>query len=298
MYTADIAKKTRLSTKIISAQLGKLEKYDIVESEVAGKNKIYKIKERFFNIWYLMRFGQKTDRQRVEWLVRFLESWCTKEELDERAKKLIYKMKNPDLSESYVFHMAEALSGTGKLNASIEDSLIKVARLFLNFNNSNYAINLSSSALERYNRIIIDTLNNLYQAKKSNITLGESNSMLDKGPENILALNYLIHNHFSESWNLLDTWGQNNQLLFKITMNDYSALVLAKEQYYFLKNILEEDNLKEKYKPIWYALMTLMQDEFPHEIKKMGSELQESVDEVLKKVEEYKTKEEFTLLSL
>ena len=47
---------------------------------------------------------------------------------------------------------------------------------------------------------------------------------------------------------------------------------------------------KEEYKPIWYALMTLMQDEFPHEIKKMGSELQESVDEVLKKVEEYKVK--------
>ena len=72
----------------------------------------------------------------------------------------------------------------------------------------------------------------------------------------------------------------------------FFSLLLAKEQYYQAKNILEnkEFNLKEKYKPIWYALMTLMQDDFPHEIKKMGSELQESVDEVLKKVEEYRAK--------
>ena len=290
MYTAEIAKKTRLSTKIISAQLGKLEKYDIIESESAGKNKIYKIKERFFNIWYLMRFGRKKDRQRVEWLVRFLESWCTKEELDERAKNLIYKIKDGEVSESYVFHMAEALSGTGKLDASLEDILIKVTRLFLNFNDSDYTSSLSSSALERYYDMIIRTVDVLYEAKERGLSLEDTLKVFEGSSSYMSALQYLIHNNFKESWNILEEWGQNNQLEFKITMNEYSALVLAKEQYYFLKNILENNNLKEKYKPIWYALMTLMQDEFPHEIKKMGSELQESVDEVLKKVEEYKVK--------
>ncbi|EWH10492.1 ATPase [Catenovulum agarivorans DS-2] len=53
---------------------------------------------------------------------------------------------------------------------------------------------------------------------------------------------------------------------------------------------MPEYNLKDKYKPVWYALMTLMQDEFPHEITKMGSELEESVNEVLQTVEEYKHK--------
>ena len=33
-----------------------------------------------------------------------------------------------------------------------------------------------------------------------------------------------------------------------------------------------------------------MQDEFPNEIKKMGSELQESVDDILKTIEELKEK--------
>ena len=39
--------------------------------------------------------------------------------------------------------------------------------------------------------------------------------------------------------------------------------------------------------------MTLMQDEFPNEIKKMGSELQESVDDILKAIEELNQKYKF-----
>ena len=290
MYTAEIAKKTRLSTKVISAQLGKLEKYDIIESEVAGKNKIYKIKERFFNIWYLMRFGRKKDRQRVEWLVRFLESWCTKEELDERAENLIYKIKDGDVSESYVFHMTEALSGTGKLDANLEDILMKATRLFLKFNDSNYASSLSLSSLETYYDGILGVIDFFYEVKERNLSFKHISKGLKSSSSYMFAFYYLIYDNFKESWNLLEEWGQKNHVLFKIIMNEYSTHLLAKGQYYFLKNILEEDNLQEQFKPIWYALMTLMQDEFPHEIKKMGSELQESVDEVLKKVEEYRVK--------
>ena len=64
ILTKDIAKKTRLESKEVSSQLKQLEKCQIVESVYIGKNKIYKIEERFFNIWYLMRFGRKKDRER------------------------------------------------------------------------------------------------------------------------------------------------------------------------------------------------------------------------------------------
>ena len=42
---------------------------------------------------------------------------------------------------------------------------------------------------------------------------------------------------------------------------------------------MPEYDFKNRYKPVWYALMSLMQDEYPNEIKKMGSELKESVVE-------------------
>ncbi len=290
MYTADIAKKTRLSTKVISAQLGKLEKYDIIESEQAGKNKIYKIKERDFNIWYLMRFGRKKERQRVEWLVRFLESWCTQEELNERAENLIVKIQKGKLSDSYIYHMTEALTGTTDICVDISDKLIKTAQLFLT--DSIYAGQLSRSMLDEYRETVKD-ISTVYSAIK--LPLDEiSKIYISHDVQNLLSLIYLINNKFDKSWKILKKWAMNNEfnteILFDITIEEYCTIVLAKEQYYFLKNILEEDNLKEKYKPIWYALMTLMQDDFPHEIKKMGSELQESVDEVLRKVEEYKKK--------
>ena len=72
----------------------------------------------------------------------------------------------------------------------------------------------------------------------------------------------------------------------------YLNLLMAKEQFYKAKEFFElpKYQLKERYKPLWYALMTLMQDEFPTEIKKMGSELKETTDEVLKEIEEMRKK--------
>ena len=67
---------------------------------------------------------------------------------------------------------------------------------------------------------------------------------------------------------------------------------MAKGQYYKAKEFFElpKYQLKERYKPLWYVLMSLMQKEFPHEIKKMGSELKETVAEILKEVEVTKIK--------
>jgi hypothetical protein len=345
MYTAEIAKKTRLSTKVISAQLGKLEKYDIIESEQAGKNKIYKIKERFFNIWYLMRFGRKKDRQRVEWLVRFLESWCTKEELDERAEKLIDRITKGEVGESHVYHMVEALGYAG-IDINIEDKLKKEAEKYLKDVKSNYSGNISESEKQKMGVIsfliqnrqpekalkIIDKLNIEKEFKEKYKELAEeaikiveqskvSSSMLEDINDTLAQttdqdniedyleygsnkdifvrystqmLIYIWFNKFEKSEEIFlkffHKFYEKKEIYYETMM--FFNLLIFKEQYYQAKKILENKkfNLREKYKPIWYALMTLMQDEFPHEIKKMGSELQESVDEVLKKVEEYRVK--------
>ena len=74
----------------------------------------------------------------------------------------------------------------------------------------------------------------------------------------------------------------------------YLNLLLSKGQFYKAKELFEMERyqLKERYKPIWYALMKLMEKEFPNEIKKMGSELEQSVDEVLTEIEKLKIKYE------
>ncbi|KAF7787863.1 hypothetical protein PRUB_a2376 [Pseudoalteromonas rubra] len=92
----EIAEKTRLPSKNISAQLSQLEKNWVIEKiKTDSKNNLYRIKERFFNIWYLMRYGRRRDKNRVLWLTRFMEVWCVGDELKQRSKSFLEQLTGP-----------------------------------------------------------------------------------------------------------------------------------------------------------------------------------------------------------
>ena len=103
-----------------------------------------------------------------------------------------------------------------------------------------------------------------------------------------MAIVMLWNEEFSLSYEMFAEWlTYGNAVDSESDVSIYLNLLIAKGQYYKAKELLEieEYQLKERYKPIWYALMTLMQKEFPNEIKKMGSELQESVNSVLDEID-------------
>jgi len=110
--------KLRMESKIISAQLRQLEKNQIIEIiDTNTKNHLYFLKERFFNIWYLMRYGRKYDRQRVIWLVKFLESWCTTNEIEERIVDYVQKIQEGRLHGHLVDFYGEVYTGIKDLRA-------------------------------------------------------------------------------------------------------------------------------------------------------------------------------------
>ena len=420
MLTKDIAKKTRLESKVVSAQLKQLEtKYGLVESISIGKNKIYKIEERFFNIWYLMRFGRKKDRQKIEWLVKFLVSWCSHEELEDRAERFMNAVKKGEIKESYAYHMCEALSYAG-LDINTEHNMKQGVKDYLKSIDSNLVGEISDSdreigekAIKLYydnnidgairllvksqknSSVVLFMLGSLYEKQKeySNaeeyylkaIESGNNNALFNLGHlykeqkeysqaeayylksiesgnndalfnlgflyneqkeyskaegyylkaieqgdndalnnlswlyfEQALNINkaimlasknykedkdyYAIHclatmllwsEDFSKSYEKFLEWLEYDDALDnKADVTLYLNLLMAKGQLYKAKALFDmpEYELKNRYKPLWYALMSLMQDEFPHEIKKMGNELKESVDEILVKVEELREK--------
>jgi len=317
MLTKEIAKKTKLASKVVSAQLKQLEKYQLIESESVGKNKIYKIQERFFNIWYLMRHGRKKDRQKVEWLVKFLVSWCNQYELENRSKKLIELIKENKVSESYAFHMSEALGYAGidmviesNMKTSVKDYLESISSKFSNeLSKSDIELLTEASELSRSDdlenllkalkrikypsKIIIESINYVANKIFRNIEILkillpiEQQNMITAEYINkyISALEHLLQEKFTESYaKFIDILQKTKSENLEIDLSPYYKALLIKKQYYKLKEFFEmpEYNLKDKNKPIWYALMTIMQNEFPNEIKKMGSELKESVDEILK----------------
>ncbi|MBI4648936.1 MAG: SEL1-like repeat protein, partial [Bacteroidia bacterium] len=162
MAVKDIAREIRMESNAVSAQLKQLEKNGIVEKETTSiKNYLYRISERFFNIWYLMRHCRKNDRNRVKWLVRFLETWCSNDDLVQRTIKHIHALKQGRLYEKCAYYMTEALAQT-PISYELQHKLIEEARssaslqkseLARYLHDSDYQISLEIAKLIQNNEI-------------------------------------------------------------------------------------------------------------------------------------------------
>lgn len=154
MPVREIAQKTRMESKAVSAQLRLLEKNRIViKKQTSTKNHLYQISERFFNIWYLMRCGRRKDK-RVQWLTHFLEEWCSGEELVERAKGHLGALQGGVACEPGAYYMTEALVRTKKLSLRMKDSLTKDARSYLTNIKSLWVDQLSESDMELWEKAV------------------------------------------------------------------------------------------------------------------------------------------------
>jgi len=117
----EILERTKLyredkETNLISSQLKQLTENQIVESITIGKRKVYyRIRERFFNIWYLMRHGKKQNKEYIIWLIKFLEDWCTHKELESMALDQMDCMKNGEYAEGVLVMNATAFMCIDKI---------------------------------------------------------------------------------------------------------------------------------------------------------------------------------------
>ncbi|MBN1349471.1 AAA family ATPase, partial [candidate division KSB1 bacterium] len=146
--TGEIAQRTRLESKAVSSQLKQLERYHLLEKVPTNtKNYLYRISERFFNIWYLMRLGRKWDVRRVRFLVEFLQTWCDESELANRAKRHLSALKRGRLYEKHALFMTEALART-QLNRELQHQLIEATRTYLTQSESELKEYLSHSDYE------------------------------------------------------------------------------------------------------------------------------------------------------
>ncbi|MCU0286486.1 MAG: hypothetical protein MUF15_08800 [Acidobacteria bacterium] len=379
----EISKKTRIPGKLISAQLNELEKNRIITKiSTSTKNNLYQISERFFNIWYLMRNGRKRERQKILWLVRFLESWFSKEDLIQKTMLHIEAIKEGNILEKYAYYMTEALAAT-EIPRDIQDDMIKITKVYLSQKKSSLINELTASENELYseaffhliNREYKSALNKFLQIKNKHSLvyyilgnlflhfndfteaekyyrmaidfedrdiLTNPNFLWETGKfEDIKKANKLYSLLFKEGviWARLklaqlyfytkrnkkdtleltekifdsekdaDTIGfyilillWNNKIEEALNMfnlfikkegmnNDDKTpkillLLLAKKQYHYVLKLFLENKfyIRDRYKPIYYALMVLMKETYPDESKKMGNELKQTVDEIIEKI--------------
>ncbi len=127
----EIAKNTRIDSKQVSAQLNQLQKQWLIEKiPTSTKNHMYTLQERFFNIWYLMRYGRRKDRNKLIWLTRFFEIWCSKDQLTERARLFHQSLlQNPDPRGAMIY--ATALINSDNLKITEKEQVYNKTRSHL-----------------------------------------------------------------------------------------------------------------------------------------------------------------------
>lgn len=93
---ADIAKVTKLKTTTVSTQLDRLKNEGLIEKVRLPdtKRSAFQLAERFFNIWYLMRHSSRRQRVKLKWLINFLKSFYTQQQLALRAKEILERPRN------------------------------------------------------------------------------------------------------------------------------------------------------------------------------------------------------------
>ena len=147
--TKEIARKTRLESKKVSAQLKQLKENGIINIvHTDTKNHLYQLKERFFNIWYLMRNGRRYDKQRVIWLTRFLEDWCDPPALTDRIRKHLSSLSSGSYDPEAAYFLSEAMARTTHISLEEQDELLQKTREYLSFRKSEWTEHLSRSDKE------------------------------------------------------------------------------------------------------------------------------------------------------
>ncbi|HBL95912.1 MAG TPA: hypothetical protein DD294_02795 [Psychrobacter sp.] len=372
MSTKEIAEQTRLPSKTVSAQLVKLQQQWIVDKiETSTKNHLYIIKERFFNIWYLMRYGNQTDKRRVLWLTRFLESWYDKNELNIKLVEIAipyidlngadgFKLKRT--KEVYINallaskHIDETLkAGVNIFLKPYYNNLIKseeweiykieLENCFLNielkryeeakcnieellkldigsaqtliileiiyefFNEddelkdrviSNILQESAKSSMSRL-MLLVNIVDMDYESAKSvgRVIVDETTSEARLDSAIFMAFQAYIQLWFDEFESLknsLEVVRKNNLFfeeggMFLTLCENFLILLIQKNQLEIAYELMNEFiHLKEQFKPIYYATVSLFKDERYQEYLRMGPELQGTVDEILQKVEEFRVK--------
>jgi len=110
----DLAQAAGLPSTTVSGQLSRLTTGGLVEKvSLAKTNRVgYQASERFFNVWYLMRYTPRRTRRRLTWLVEFMRLWSSADDLRRQARHSLDRFRGAhagDWSPDCALALSDAL---------------------------------------------------------------------------------------------------------------------------------------------------------------------------------------------
>ncbi len=124
-----LAERCRMESKLISSYLKQLDGFGIIETIPTGnKNHLYRIAERFFNMWLIVTQGNPDQKRRAKYLTLFLESFYDGHELVELAKGHIEKLKAGEIGFDKAMVLSKGLVHSRFIGVVDRDIIINLTK--------------------------------------------------------------------------------------------------------------------------------------------------------------------------
>lgn len=147
--TGELAEKVGEKSGTISAMLTKLSKQQIIEKvKTDTKNHLWRIEERFFNIWYLMTQAPRRYQRKVKWLTAFIEALYCEDDFKKRLRIHLKNLEKGSIAIESASIITQALSQAKLISMDDRDQLISKTRSFLLVSTNLKELNLPKTEME------------------------------------------------------------------------------------------------------------------------------------------------------
>lgn len=123
--TKQLVEKTRMESKLVSANLKTLVLKGIVDKiETSKKNHLYRISERFFNMWLIFTQGNPEQKRKAKCLSIFLENWYDAQDFKTLVDNHINLLINREIDYDNALILSKALSQSKYISLDQRDSIL------------------------------------------------------------------------------------------------------------------------------------------------------------------------------
>ncbi len=125
--TKQLVEKVKMESKLISANLKTLVEKGIVDKiETNKKQHLYRISERFFNMWLIITQGNPDQKRKAKWLSVFLENWYNATDFKKLANDHIANLMSGKTDWNSTLLMSKGLSQSKYISVTERDEIIKL----------------------------------------------------------------------------------------------------------------------------------------------------------------------------
>ena len=121
-----LVQKCNMESKLISAHLKQLSNNGIIETlSTSKKNHLYRLSERFFNMWLIVTQGNPEQKRKAKWLTIFIETWYDTAHLKTLVTSHIANLQEQKVPYERALILTKAFSQSKYTSAIERDTMLE-----------------------------------------------------------------------------------------------------------------------------------------------------------------------------